>query len=166
MLSKTKDFKELFQNYNEFINLINEKIEKQREVRQFYNAFKDRDNLHCIYVVDETIFIDVIDGDDTYHYEVPIHEFTNSEEDKKLYVLKTTRNELVKNKNKELDKLSKFELDLETYENMNKKFGVSGTYYDIVKVEQMRKEFQNTIKTYKKQIDEIDEQISEITNEG
>ena len=157
-----KDFKELIENYQEFMELLGEKIELlcHSNGRSKYNAFADKDNHVNIMFSENKILVDVIDGEDSFKYEVFISEFTDNAEDKELEELYLQLSEAESNHNKAQGELNLYVKNKEIYEELNEIYGVVGSRYDIVNYQMHVKELNKKIEYYKNQSIEIQEKIS------
>lgn len=157
-----KDFKELIENYQEFMYTLGEKIELlcHSNGRSRYNAFADKCNYVNIRFYENKIFVDVIDSADSFEYEVSISEFTGSAEDKELEELYLQLSEAESNHNKAQGELILYERNMRTVKDLNAIYGVQGSSYDIVNYELQVKELNKKIEYYKNLSNEIQEKIS------
>lgn len=160
-----KDIKELIQSYQEFMELLGEKIELQCYANGNcrYNAFADKYNLRSIRFIENRISVEVMDGEDTFEYEVFISEFSDKQEDKELEELYRQLTDAESKARKAQTELNIYIHEKVAFDKLNAIYGVPGSMYDIVAYESGVNSLGRTIKHYKATADEIQAKISERT---
>lgn len=158
-----KSFKELLENYQEFMALLQQKVSEFCNKTGKYNAFIDVDNYSVIKILEDKIYIDVLEGEDYFEYYIPFYEMTLSENDKLLFDLRCEKTKYEVELHKANERLRQYN------ENLNKFVALANTYgknsqYDIKKVTSTQNEFTIEIKSWEDKILEINKNIQDLIN--
>lgn len=162
-----KSFNELLENYQEFMKLLQEKVQEVcgdngDGTSKKYNAFKDDGNCYQINILEDRIFIDVIDGYDHFEYDLPFYMFTKNENDIKLFNLGKEKKDIENKLHYAHKKLKDYTENLNSFIELSKVYGVVGASYDIVKVEQDKNKYSNKIKKLKIELSDINSKIEKL----
>ncbi len=157
-----KSFQELLENYKEFIEILQTKVDEFCSKTGKYNAFKDVDNYFNLKIDEDCIYIDVRDGEDYFDYQFPLHEFTLNEKDIELYNLRLDRKKIEVLLSKEECALKEYITNLNKFVGLANIYGIN-TQYDTEKVAEKQNEFNVNIKNLENTLNEINFKIKNST---